>query len=273
MRILVCLAAGLLLASCTVSGAEPSPSGTPSPTAGPKQTVAVYYTLTTGEGFGPRLVREFHQVAGAAGTVVDQVRAAVTEMLSRNAFDPDYANLWPARTELSAVSVAGNTATVDIAGAASANLGAQASGIAVQQLIWTATAVAGIDEVRILLDGKAAPRLWGHVDISGALKRGSSVEVLAPVWLISPQHGEHTGREVTLHIAGIAYEATVNYEVRVGTQIVKEGFVTLSKGAPQQGEAKQTVTLEPGNYVIAAYLVSSEDAEREHLDDHSITVG
>ena len=99
------------------------------------------------------------------------------------------------------------------------------------------------------------------------------MDTIAPVWLISPQHGDRVGREVTLHIAGIAFEATVNYEIRLGTQIVKEGFVTLDKGAPQQGEAKQTVTLEPGDYVIAAYLVSPEDAEREHLDDHSVKVG
>lgn len=273
MRILVRLTAGLLLlSSCTTPGVDPSPSGTPSPAAA-KQTVAVYYTLTTSEGFGPRLVREFHQVTGAQGAVVEQVRAAVTEMLSRNALDPDYANLWPARTTVAAVTVDGTTATVDIAGAATANLGSHASEMAVQQLVWTSTAVPNIDAVKILLDGQPATDLWGHADISRPLKRGPAAEVLAPVWLISPQHGDRVGSEVVLHIAGIALEATVNYEVRVGTQIVKEGFVTLSKGAPQQGEAKTTVTLEPGQYVVAAYLISPEDAEKEFLDNHSITVG
>ncbi len=273
MRILVCLAAGLLLlTSCTVTGPEPSPSGSASPSPA-KQTVAVYYTLATSEGFGPRLVREFHQVTGVQGSVVEQVRAALTEMLGRNALDPDYANLWPARAKVAAVTVAGKTATVDLTGAASHSVGAQAAEIAVQQLIWTATAVPNIEAVQLLLDGQPAAELWGHVEISQPLKRGSAVDVLAPVWLISPQHGDHVGTEVTLHIAGIAFEATVNYEIRVGTRIVKEGFVTLSQGAPQQGEAKQTVTLEPGDYVIAAYLISPEDAEKEHLDDHSIKVG
>jgi hypothetical protein len=273
MRALVCLALSATLAACTVNDPQPGGSGSPaSPTAAAKRPVAVYYALTTPEGLGPRLVREFHRVQEPTDSVVGQVRAAASEMLSHNALDPDYANLWPNGAELDNVSIAGNTATVDVGGAASNNVGAQAAEIAVQQLVWTVTAVPGIDAVTILIDGAPAADLWGHVDISEPLRRASALDTLAPVWLISPQHGDRVGREVTLHIAGVAFEATVNYEVRLGTRIVKEGFVTLDKGAPQQGEAKQTVTLEPGDYVIAAYLISAEDAEREHLDDHSIKV-
>ncbi len=263
----------LALAACTITDADPTSSASPTAGAG-KQQVAVYYALTTQEGLGPRLVREFHPLAAKTQTsVVEQVRAAATEMLTHNALDPDYANLWPNGARVANVTLAGNTATVDITGAASANLGSQAAEIAVQQLVWTVTAVPNIDAVTILLDGSPAAEIWGHVDLSKPLRRASALDTLAPVWLISPQHGDRVGREVTLHIAGIAFEATVHYEVRVGTRIVKEGFVTLSKGAPEQGEAKQAVTLEPGDYVIAAYLVSPEDAEKEHLDDHAVSVG
>ncbi|GIH10619.1 hypothetical protein Rhe02_86860 [Rhizocola hellebori] len=271
MRVLVCLALTATLAACTV--ADPAPTGSSTPSAAVKQPVAVYYALTTPEGLGPRLVREFHRVQEPTDSVVGQVRAAASQMLSHNALDPDYANLWPNGAKLLNVSIAGNTATVDIGGATANNVGAQAAQIAVQQLVWTVTAVPNIDSVKILLDGAPATELWGHVDLSKPLKRASALDTLAPVWLISPQHGDRVGREVTLHIAGIAFEATVHYQVRFGTQVVKEGFVTLDKGAPQQGEAKQTVTLEPGDYVIATFLVSSEDAEKEHLDDHSVTVG
>jgi hypothetical protein len=272
MRALVCLALTATLAACTVTDPGPSVSGSAAPSA-VKQPVAVYYALTTPEGLGPRLVREFHRVQEPTDSVVGQVRAAASEMLGHNALDPDYANLWPNGAQVRNVSIAGNTATVDISGAATSNVGAQAAEIAVQQLVWTVTAVPNVDSVTILLDGTPAAQLWGHVDISKPLRRASALDTIAPVWLISPQHGDRVGREVTLHIAGIAFEATVHYEVRFGTQIVKEGFVTLDKGAPQQGEAKQTVTLEPGDYVIATFLISSEDAEKEHLDDHSVTVG
>jgi hypothetical protein len=273
MRVLVCLALTATLAACTATDPDPVGSGTPSPSGPAQQPVAVYYALTSPEGLGPRLVREFHRVEAPTDSVVGQVRAAATEMLTHNALDPDYANLWPNGTQVRDVSIAGNTATVDVSGVSVNNVGAQGAEIAVQQLVWTVTAVPNIDSLTILVDGAPAAELWGHVDISKPLRRASAFDTIAPVWLISPQHGDRVGREVTLHIAGIAFEATVNYEVRVGTQIIKEGFVTLDKGAPQQGEAKTTVTLEPGDYVIAAYLVSSEDAEREHLDDHSVKVG
>jgi hypothetical protein len=272
MRVLVCATLSFALAACTVTDPDPTGSGSPTATAA-KQPVAVYYALTTSEGLGPRLVREFHQVKEPTDSVVGQVRAAATEMLGHNALDPDYANLWPNGATVRNVSIAGTTATVDVGGASANSAGSQAAEIAVQQLVWTVTAVPNIDAVTILIDGAPAADLWGHVDISKPLRRASAVDTIAPVWLISPQHGDRVGREVTLHIAGVAYEATVNYEIRLGTQIVKEGFVTLDKGAPQQGEAKTTVTLEPGDYVIAAYLVSPEDAEKEHLDDHSVKVG
>ena len=68
-------------------------------------------------------------------------------MLSHNALDPDYANLWPNGAKVRNVSIAGNTATVDVGGASANNVGAQAAEIAVQQLVWTATAVPNIDSV------------------------------------------------------------------------------------------------------------------------------
>src|SRR5690349_10925815 len=96
MRLLICAALTLSLAACTVTDADPTASGSPAPSTAKPQPVAVYYALTTAEGLGPRLVREFHQVAAKTQTsVVEQVRVAATEMLTHNALDPDYANLWP----------------------------------------------------------------------------------------------------------------------------------------------------------------------------------
>lgn len=273
-------AAATLLASpgCSRPGpATPSPSATApatiQPTSGPPvpiQSLAVYYALDR-PGRGPRLVREFHPATTAVDPAV-QVRAAVTEMLTRKAFDPDYRNLWPAGATVLNVSVAADTATIDFAGAATANLGAEASAIALQQLVWTVTAVPNVHAVKIMLDGRPTAELWGHLDVGQPQRRSAAADVLYPVWLISPQHGDQVGRQVTLHIAGIAFEATVNYEITRAGAVVKEGFVTLSAGPPLQGEAKQAITLDqPGAYVIAAYLISAKDGSREAIDDHTVT--
>lgn len=272
VRLGVAMATLVTLAACTATPAPPPTSAPVSPTASAaQQTVAVYYVLTA-EGRGPRLAREFHKTTLQDGSVPAQVRAAVTEMLSRNAVDPDYRNLWPPAARVANVSISGQTATVDLTGATVNSLGAEAAHIAVQQLVWTVTAVPNLVDVSLRLDGRPANDLWGHVDVSKPLRRGSAVDVLAPVWLISPQHGDKVGREVTLHIAGIAFEATVNYEVRLGTTVVKQGFVTLNNGAPQQGEAKQVVTLEPGEYVISAFLISAKDGAKQFHDDHTVVV-
>jgi hypothetical protein len=92
------------------------------------------------------------------------------------------------------------------------------------------------------------------------------------VWLISPQHGDVVGRQVTLHVAGIVFEATANYQIRRGNAVVKSGAIQLGAGAPAQGEAKLAVTLEPGTYVIEAFEISAKDGSRQHIDNHTVTV-
>ncbi|WP_083929717.1 GerMN domain-containing protein [Catelliglobosispora koreensis] len=252
----------------------PAPSAsaaTPAPAPG-RQSLAVYYAYTPA-GKGPRLVREFHQ-APATSSTAEHVRAAVNEMLSGQPCDPDYRNLWPAGARVRAVTVAGTVASVDLGGAASASLGAEASAIAWQQLVWTVSAVPGVDAVLLLLDGQPAGELWGHLSIRGPQRRALATDVLHPVWLISPQHGDAVGHQTTLHIAAIAFEAIVNYEITREGVVIGRGFVTLNKGAPAQGEAKRVVTLDqPGTYVITAFLVSANDESRQAADDHTVTVG
>lgn len=233
--------------------------------------MAVYYTRTQ-PGKAPRLVREFHQVPAGTESAA-KVRAAVTEMLTGRPLDPDYADLWPDGARVLNVTVDSGVATVDLGGAAAANLGVEASAIAWQQLVWTVTAVPDIKALKLMLDSKAAGELWGHLDVGGPQRRAPAADVLHSVWLISPQQGERVGREVTVHIAAIAFEATVNYEIKRAGVVVKEGFVTLNEGAPAQGETKQTVELDlPGEYVIAAFLISAEDNSRQSIDDHQVTV-
>ncbi|MDI1462273.1 GerMN domain-containing protein [Catellatospora sp. KI3] len=255
--------------------AEPEPSTGPTtepgPTAAPAGALAVYY-LASDKG-DPKLVREFHRLPVGDGSPAARTKAAVTEMLDgRTAYDPDYSSLWPASARVRGTSVAGDTVTVDLSGAAVNGAGSLGSVQAVQQLVWTATAASGKPAVRILLDGARVDELWGHVDTRDPLRRANAADTLLPVWLIDPQHGATVGREFTMHLAGMVFEATVNYEIRRGSTVVKRGAVTLSAGRPAQGEAKVPVILEPGTYVIEAFEISANDSSRQHLDNHTITV-
>lgn len=256
-------------AGASASAATPSkPTLSEGPVAA--GSLAVYYVVNQRERL--RLIREFHRLPLGDGSPAARTRAAVTEMLGRSAFDPDYKTLWPAGATVRAVSISGDVVTVDVGGATTNSGGAEASEQAVAQLVWTATAASGKPAVRILLDGVAGADLWGHVSLRESLRRGPAVDTIASVWLIDPQHGDTVGRELTLHFAGIVFEATMNYEIRRGGTIVKEGFVTLTSGGPAQGEAKLKVTLDPGEYVIEAFDISAEDSSRLHIDNHTVTV-
>jgi len=258
------------LAGCT--GPSPAPAPQPLPMGTPTRTtlLAVYYVVS--EQDGPKLIRELHNLPVADESAATKVTAAVADMLSGPALDPDYGTLWPQGVRILSAKVDGDTTTVDLSGV-HGGLGGPAEAMALQQLIHTATAASGQPKVRILSDGQPVDSLFGHVATNKPLARGPAVDVLSGVWVISPQQGEKPGGEVKVHLAGIAHEATVVYDILRDGKVVKHDVVTLSAGAPKQGEYTTTVQLEPGDYLIQAYAVSQENGGIQHRDSHFFTVG
>jgi hypothetical protein len=258
----------------TAAPASPAQSATvgePPPGPATAASVAVYYQGS--DRGSPRLYREFHRLPVGDGSPAARITAAVREMLDgRTAYDPDYVSAWPASAAVRSVRVTSGIATVDVSGAGVNGAGDAEARLAVQQLVWTATAVTGVSGVELRLDGTRVNQLWGRVNVSGTLRRGSTADVIGLVWLISPQHGSTVERTFQVHVAGIVFEATAQLRVRQGTRIVAERVLTLSIGAPAQGETRLDLTLPPGTYVLEAYEISAADGSEQHMDDHTITV-
>lgn len=264
----------------------PTPTPTPTPTtaptsAGTQVSVPVYYLGEIEDRLaGSRLVlyREYHDVAAADSGLAARIAAALDEMLSGDAYDPDYASSWPAAATVRGVRVEGGVAIVDLGGVARNDVAAQVAAMTVEQLVWTVTAVAAdarspVDGVRVLVDGAGASSLWGHVSISEMLHRGAGVDVQAPVWLIAPQQGATVGRNVRVHVSGVVWEATAHLIVRKSDGTVAyDDFVMLSSGPPTRGEAYVELTLEPGAYTVEAFYYSPMDGSVQAMDDHEITV-
>jgi hypothetical protein len=255
----------------TAGGVNPAPTGAPTTGApGPERSAGVYVYYVGDDRGQQRLYREIHQLKAGDGGPVAKTRAALTEMLAGRPYDPDYVSKWPSGVRVRDVRIDGATVVVDLAGAGTGR--AADAGMAVAQLVWTATANADKDSARILLDGAPAPRLWNGTPIGSAVPRGRALDVLGLVWVIDPQQNAVVNRTFQVFVAGIAFEATVHLRVKRGATVVDERFVTLNRGAPEQGEAKVSLTLPPGTYTIEGYEVSPADGSEQHLDNHQFTV-
>ncbi|BCB74305.1 hypothetical protein GCM10022251_73040 [Phytohabitans flavus] len=257
---------GAVTAPATTPTPAPTPPATSAPPAAPpasrsstssgtaSASLAVYYV---GEDRGePRLYREFHRLP-AGSSPAEKARAAVTEMLAQeSADDPDYTSAWPSGTRVLDVSVEGAGATVLLSAAPPDDL-------AGQQLAWTVAAALGGDpEVRVVVGGREVAKL----------RKAAALDTLGALWLIEPQHGTTVARTFEVHAAGTVFEATARLTVRKGRTVVTEKTVTLSAGPPARGEARITLTLAPGTYVLELYAFSAADGSVQHLDDHTVTV-
>jgi hypothetical protein len=237
----------------------------------------IYYTGVVGGA--PVLYREFHPATPTDTGLHSGIEQAVRIMLAGQPFDPDYGSYWPAAAAVVAVTIdtspaAGSTgkdsrvAVVDLTGAMPTGT---AKATALQQLIWTVTAVAAdrgvqLTGVRIRHDG---------VDESAApLTRAPALDTLAPVWLISPQQGDTVGPIFDVHIAAVL-DASVHLRVRdAGGTVVRDQPVTVRATAPttatSRGEGHVTLDLPPGSYTVEAFVVAG--ATPRAPDNHVITV-
>jgi hypothetical protein len=241
------------------SDTPPTTSAGPTAPAGVTDRVPVYFVGT----FDGRAVlfREFRPVDLAEDTLVARLDQAVRLAVAGTAADPDYRTGWPAGVTVGAVSVSDGVAVVNLTGP-------EGDAMAVQQLVYTVTAVAsdygaGVAALRIVRDGVAGPDQV----------RGPSLDTLAPVWLISPQQDDTVPPEFDVHVAGSVFEATVRVRVRdqAGT-LVHDDSVLLNAGAPQRGEAHVPLTLAPGQYTVEVYFLSARDGSEVGADGHAITV-
>jgi len=242
-----------------VATATTERAGTAPPPADVAVTVPVYWLGDSGQGSqGPRLFREFARTTAAVG---DEVAAALRLAVSRSPADSDYSSPWPAGTQVRSVTVAGDTATVDLSREAASTA---RDDLPVQQLVWTATA-ADPTVTRVRLEVAGAP-------VGSARARAAQVDVVAPVWILTPVEGARLSTRVALSGTASVFEGTVGWEVRQGTSVVDHGFAQASRGAPGRGTWTAKVPLQPGRYEVRAFESSPEDGSQEFVDTKTITV-
>lgn len=275
------LAFALLLTGCAPA-TTPTPSPTPSqtakptptasPTETPVETVAseLYFTVDTPRGF--RLASETQQVAK---TQTDFSAQLIGDLISGKLQpkDHDYVNLWDSTNSLNSLVIHGRYATVDI-NLGKLNVGAEAEARAIDQIVYTLTAVEPkVTNVKLLVNGKKVETLAGHVGTLNSFTVGNGFEVLLAVQINSILDGQEVSNPVKISGEACTFEAQLAWALKLEGKVIRRG-TTLADGAcPDREEWRIDLDdLEPGIYTLGVSTFSAKDGSLEARDNKTFTV-
>jgi hypothetical protein len=285
---LLALALAATLSGCNGSDSdtlgEPTPTATTaSPTASPTASapttlkgVPVYWVAESRSSF--RLYREFRDVPDVGG----HVASAVAAMTRLRPLDPDYTTPWrPASTVT--VTQSGSALTVDVSrdALASTQVGSELADVAVQQLVYTATAAAQqagtpATTVRVLVDGQESDA-WGAVHLGEPTRRAPLIDVQAQAWVTNPQEGQRLqAGTVRFQGFGTSFEATFAWKVTSSSgAVVAHGSAMGGTGDGGYGVVTWTANLSPGSYTVTLSTDDPSGGAEGHgpaTDDKAFTV-
>lgn len=277
------------------ASARPSPSASPTPSASPAPSASptapttgaptpspprsgalavlpVYYAAPVGDDARrARLYREWLTFPGVTRDAGDTARAGAAVELAMTAVPPGtdgYLRTWEG-VDLVDVAVTDARITITLSGPGGTGLPEDTGRVSVQQLVWTAQAAVGRGTIPVhfvLADGSRA--MFGSQPVDRAYDRPRSRDLyhedLAPIWVTSPTRGQVLpSGPVTVTGEACVFEATVSWQLRRGGDVVDEGFVTASVGAPDRGTYEIDLgTLAPGAYAVRVFERSAEDGQR-----------
>lgn len=265
-------------APTTGRSTPPSPtSSSPSSVASPGPTTAVPVYYLGPDGDRPALFREFHRVAVQPGvSTLQQALDAATD--GRTVVDPDLSSPWGELAGGPDVRRTGaHEVTIDLpasTGQANGRTSLEAR-LAVQQLVWTASAVtrdAGLG-VRVLIAGGPG-RLFGLEPVGDVVHRATpSYTVLGSVWVEQPGEGQQVSSPVTVSGSACVFEATVAWELARQGATVSSGHTTATTGCPQRGTwTVRLGRLPAGTYTFRAYEPPASGSGPDRQDTRTFVV-
>jgi hypothetical protein len=251
----------------TPAAEDPGPVDTPTSAVDPTPTVPAPATTTVAGYYlgetpaGPRLFREFTQVAA------DNPLDAALLALQQAPADPDYWTPWPAGSfSDSGFDGIGDDGVVSVV-LADASLHDRPAGMsqaeaeaAVQQVVYTMQAAVGERAaVQFFYNGNPIDQVLGE-PTSEPLANASQLATLSHVSISDP--AENATVSGSFHAKGVAnsFEANVGWQIRQGDETVLDGYFTADgwmgdRLFPWEGTVDVS-GLEPGTYT---FVVSEDD--------------
>lgn len=263
----------IALSGC--GGPDPGLSPEPSPPASSPaaQTVDVEVFFSHAQPTEFTLIGETHAVPVADGAEpLDTVLAALIDG-DLQPIDSDYANLWGEGSTLLSTARAGDVLTIDLSVGA-LNLGAEAEGIAIAQLVWTAVGIdPAVASVQLTIDGAVAETLAGHVDTSAPIAPEPPESVLTPVQIDAPVEGGTVMSPVTAAGVACVFEATVAWTLDGPGGSLVEGSTMATEACPTRAAWQLDLgDLAPGAYVLTVIEFSPQDGSVSSTDSKAFTV-
>lgn len=265
--------------------ATPAPTQQPSPDgAGETTTVTIYYLIDS-EG-RMWLAPERHEVPDQARIG----RAALEELISGEAQDPDHFTPIPPDTEVLDLTIEDGLATVDwSAEVLEASVGAESESLGIQSVVWTLTEFQTVDAVQFTVEGEGEGEAsngrviedwWGHVGLGDQpFTRAESFEVLEPITVWTPVDGAEVGTEFVVEGEACTFEANVPIRIfdEAGDHVQTEVTTALS-ACPDRGKFTLEIVIEdpptsPETWRIEAYESSAETGEDTFIESREIVVG
>lgn len=241
--------------------------------------VPVYWLGGKNKNF---LYREFLRLESGD----DPIRAALQLMTSSKPLDPSYSTPWSKASKIAASVSARGAITVDISADAFATKVDNATAqLAIQQLVYTATAAAAnaglVDsgqsvQVTVLVDGHTDFSAFDQVKLDRPLTRDSSVQ--GPIWVTDPQQSA-VFESNSVNVGGRSLLGSGTLEWQLFTlepsgmkSFSQKGSATLATSSPA-GNFAFSLDLPPGSYQLEVFTVNpAAPQEQTDLESKSFKV-
>ena len=259
--------------STTDAPATSSTTDAPEPPATSGRDVRVYFVAEVGEpsagGVVDAIVASHRTIQLDDEATTAEVAAAALAAVIAGPDDAEaeigFSNAVPSATVVNGVTIADATATVDLSGEFEAAAGAFSDTLRVAQVVFTLTAVDGVDAVRFVIDGTPRDIVGSHgvaVDAEGGVARDDLPEARPPILVESPGVEMMVSSPLTVTGESNTFEANVRWAlVDPDGVILDEGFTTATAGNGAWGTFGFDIVFEAGSSGRGALILWEDSAE------------
>ena len=224
------------------------------------------YEVVTGTSTQPWLLNRTYIAAPDAGDREARTLEALTALLSGTTPDGQqiavygYQQPWPDGT-VAKVTVTDTAIAISLSGPGKTGLTAAQQRIAVQSLVWTATAAAQLN-VPVNIQVVGGTGIFATKPAGNYARPDSTTSYmdLVPIWADSPTPGATVTVPVTVTGQACVFEAQFSWQLLQGSTVVTSGSAMASTACPDYGAYTIALgSLPAGSYTIRLYDTSMKD--------------